>query len=507
MIKTEQKAIKILIVEDDSQTRFFMRSALIREGFKEAQSYEDARQSLDYLSRNKVDVALIDCDLDKHLGGIELVSKIRDKKTSSDPTLPIILIVPAKDSKIIQAGIKAGVNDFIVKPVSVKSLVSRVIKASKNRGKLLRDTVSAPIERRDHSRRKEERRHVFLKAPSSLEKREGDDRRDLERRNARKGKKKAVAETKSATKAEPQALAKEAPSKPASAVRPLPPPLKAKPNPAIAQANKNKDAELSKNDLLAEKAAVSKPGLSSPPAGESKKTDKDLPEDVEALIASENNKATLKRELEAELLDASKEGKISKRRELEEELSKSDDEPAKLPAKPEEVKIDLKQVVKDHDIWLLTSGKDGANANLVNEKLSGADLHDVVLTNANMKHVDLGDALLKNASFEWADLRQAYLSGADLSGACLHGAKLRHADLSLSRLEEADFRAADLAGANLKGAHLDDADFAGANLLGANLEATDMKKAQGITQGQFDKAQANEDTVCPPGIRYESQDR
>jgi len=497
MIKVEQKAIRILIVEDDSQTRFFMRSTLIREGFKEAQSYEDSPRALDYLSRNKVDVALIDCDLDKHLGGVELVRKIRDKKTSPDPTLPIILIVPAKDSKLIQAGIKAGVNDFIVKPVSVTSLISRVVKASKSRGKLLRETVSAPTERRDRQRREEERRHVLLKAPSSLEKRGDDDRRDLDRRNAGKGKKRAVAETKPPPKAEPKTLAKEAPAKPALADRPLPPhsPLKPppKPKPTTAPASEKE-------------AAVSRLVPLSSPAAKDKKTDKDWVEDVEALVASENNKATLKRELETELLDASKEGKISKRKELEEELSRSNNEADKLPVEPEEPKIDLKQVVKDHENWLLTSGKEGAKANFVNEKLSGADLQDVVLTNANMKHVDLGDALLKNASFEWADLRQAYLSGADMSGACLHGAKLRHADLSLSRLEEADLRAADLAGANLKGARLDDADFTGANLLGANFEATDMKKAQGISQGQFDKALANEDTICPPGIRLKKKD-
>jgi len=90
--------------------------------------------------------------------------------------------------------------------------------------------------------------------------------------------------------------------------------------------------------------------------------------------------------------------------------------------------MDIKRILKDHEIWLIGNGQ-GKRANLRGEDLRGEDLRG-------------------------ADLRIASLRGADLRGADLRGADLRMVSLRGADLRGADLRGADLRGADLRGAYL-----------------------------------------------------
>jgi len=134
--------------------------------------------------------------------------------------------------------------------------------------------------------------------------------------------------------------------------------------------------------------------------------------------------------------------------------------------------MDLTDVLEQHRLWLVTSGREGRRADL-----SGADLRG-----ANLRGVDLSGVILRGADLRAADLiganlRGANLSGADLSGADLSGADLRGANLRGANLSGTGLIGADLIGANLIGANLSDADLSGANLSGASLHNADLSGA------------------------------
>ena len=109
------------------------------------------------------------------------------------------------------------------------------------------------------------------------------------------------------------------------------------------------------------------------------------------------------------------------------------------------MKINIKQVLKNHRDWLNSKG--GQRANLEDANLEGANLEDANLEDANL---------------EGADLRGADLRGADLERANLRGADLERANLLRANLEGANLEDANLEDANLEGAYLRDANLRGA---------------------------------------------
>jgi uncharacterized protein YjbI with pentapeptide repeats len=101
---------------------------------------------------------------------------------------------------------------------------------------------------------------------------------------------------------------------------------------------------------------------------------------------------------------------------------------------------ELDRKLKQHRLWLETSGAEGKCVDLQNTNLRGAYLEWSNLRRANFRGAYLEWAYLFRASLQDADLR-----GADLRGAYLEWANLRRANL----------RSAHLQGADLKGAKFD----------------------------------------------------
>jgi hypothetical protein len=82
-------------------------------------------------------------------------------------------------------------------------------------------------------------------------------------------------------------------------------------------------------------------------------------------------------------------------------------------------KTKVKNMLKQHRLWLETDGSQGKRANFNSANLAGAKLSYQDLYNA-----DLTGANLTGAYLDGADLTGADLTGADLTGAYLQGTKL-----------------------------------------------------------------------------------
>ncbi|GMQ51071.1 hypothetical protein LST1_13620 [Neisseria elongata] len=134
-------------------------------------------------------------------------------------------------------------------------------------------------------------------------------------------------------------------------------------------------------------------------------------------------------------------------------------------------------ILKEHQLWLESNGRNGKKADLSNKNLIGADLEGANLRGANLRGANLIGANLIGANLREANLIEAYLIGAYLIGAYLIGANLREASLIEASLIEASLIEANLIEANLRGANLKGAYLRGANLRGANLEGAYLERA------------------------------
>lgn len=137
------------------------------------------------------------------------------------------------------------------------------------------------------------------------------------------------------------------------------------------------------------------------------------------------------------------------------QASKVAEPPPKKTAQPRRIsRAELEKILKAHERWLESEGKEGNQAelwqvNLQKENLFRANLQEALLGNADLQKANLSRANLEEAHLGRANLEEATLSEANLQKANLIGVNLQKTYLGRANLQRADLTRADLKEANL----------------------------------------------------------
>ena len=110
---------RLLLVEDDERMRQALGLALADEGCDVVEA-ASGEQALGLLGMTTVDVVL----LDLMLPGVDGLDVCRTLRAQGD--LPIIMVTARTDSADVIAGLEAGADDYVSKPLVAKELVARV---------------------------------------------------------------------------------------------------------------------------------------------------------------------------------------------------------------------------------------------------------------------------------------------------------------------------------------------------------------------------------------------
>lgn len=128
----------LLFIEDDRDIRAALRLALEDEGYKVLES-PDGQSGLKTFASEIVDLVLLDLRL-PDMSGFDVCRELRSKSL-----VPIIMVTAQTDTHDLVAGLEAGADDYVTKPVVAKELAAR-IRAALRRTTLL-STSSATIDR------------------------------------------------------------------------------------------------------------------------------------------------------------------------------------------------------------------------------------------------------------------------------------------------------------------------------------------------------------------------
>jgi pilus assembly protein CpaE len=116
-------AAKILIVDDDPDTQRVLGYTLKQEGF-EVLVAVDGAEALRVRDRERPDLILLDIMLPK-LDGYQVAEKIRaDEGTASH--VPIVMVTAETDIEQKVRGLRAGADDYLVKPFHPAELLARI---------------------------------------------------------------------------------------------------------------------------------------------------------------------------------------------------------------------------------------------------------------------------------------------------------------------------------------------------------------------------------------------
>ncbi len=119
--------IKILVVDDMAAMRKILKTLLAQLGYKNVDEAEDGKQALEILKQNPNKYGLVITDWNMpNMTGIELVQAIRsDEKLKH---LPILMVTAEAKKENVLMAIKAGVNNYIVKPFTAETLKEKIEK-------------------------------------------------------------------------------------------------------------------------------------------------------------------------------------------------------------------------------------------------------------------------------------------------------------------------------------------------------------------------------------------
>jgi DNA-binding response OmpR family regulator len=105
--------------------RKVVRTMLMSIGVREVHEAPDGAAGLELIRSGKPDVVILDWQM-PGLDGPSIVRMIRSPETFPFPDVPIIMLTGHGERSHVIEAVKIGVNEFLLKPVSVKALQDRM---------------------------------------------------------------------------------------------------------------------------------------------------------------------------------------------------------------------------------------------------------------------------------------------------------------------------------------------------------------------------------------------
>ncbi len=116
--------MKILVVDDSSTMRRIIKNTLNHLGYKDLLEAEDGALAWEAMVQNQdIGVLITDWNM-PNMNGLELVKKVRAEQKYAD--MPIIMVTTEGGKTEVITALKAGVNNYIVKPFTPQVLKEKL---------------------------------------------------------------------------------------------------------------------------------------------------------------------------------------------------------------------------------------------------------------------------------------------------------------------------------------------------------------------------------------------
>ncbi|KKB35705.1 response regulator [Bacillus thermotolerans] len=121
--------LKVVIVEDDFRIAQVQEQFLQKiEGVELAGKALNAKEALDILAREQVDLLLLDIYIPDELG-TDLLAKVKRLY----PAIDVIMITAANEKHMLETALQYGVKDYLLKPVTMEKFIESIARYKKKK--------------------------------------------------------------------------------------------------------------------------------------------------------------------------------------------------------------------------------------------------------------------------------------------------------------------------------------------------------------------------------------
>lgn len=116
---------KILVVDDEVEFASALSERLQLRDY-DVKVASNALEALAAIHKDRPDVVLLDLRI-PGMDGIEILKTIKQY----DPTIEVIMLTGHGDKESVEEGMKGGVFEYIMKPIDISELTSKIDRAKK----------------------------------------------------------------------------------------------------------------------------------------------------------------------------------------------------------------------------------------------------------------------------------------------------------------------------------------------------------------------------------------
>jgi CheY-like chemotaxis protein len=118
--------LKILVVDDNAHMRKLVTTILQAFGVSQIFEAESGERAWTVLRETNPDVCVVDWMMEG-MSGLDFTTKIRTDPQTPNPFVPVIMLTGHTHIDQVRQARDVGVNEFIAKPVSVKTMMQRLV--------------------------------------------------------------------------------------------------------------------------------------------------------------------------------------------------------------------------------------------------------------------------------------------------------------------------------------------------------------------------------------------
>jgi len=122
----DEDLAKILIVDDHPATRALISVLLQQLGYHNSCAVRNGAEALNELKKGKYSLILSDWTMPE-MDGLTLWGKIKEDDALRN--IPFVLITATNEIEMVKKAISEGVTDYMVKPITLQALTSKVATA------------------------------------------------------------------------------------------------------------------------------------------------------------------------------------------------------------------------------------------------------------------------------------------------------------------------------------------------------------------------------------------
>jgi len=115
--------MKILAVDDSATMRRIIKNQLKQAGYEEVDEAGNGREALTMLALAHYDLLITDWNMPE-MNGLDLVKEVR--RIDASKSMPILMVTTVAGKEDIVTALKAGVNNYMVKPFDTATLRAKI---------------------------------------------------------------------------------------------------------------------------------------------------------------------------------------------------------------------------------------------------------------------------------------------------------------------------------------------------------------------------------------------